>query len=254
MLETYIKKRREKKSLLLMAHLVIGYPSLEDNRIMLEKMAEADVDIVELQFPFSEPVADGPLFVQANQAALDSGITVDQCLEFMKESSEKYDFPCLMMGYYNTVFVRGEETFCKELKECGAKGYIVPDAPIAKDESLYKHAKAYSLDPILIITPNTSLERKKEIASCSEGFVYCVARKGVTGQKTDFGETLKAYLSEVKKATHLPIALGFGVKSKEDFDALRGVADIAVLGTEALRRYKEDGIEKYLELLKFHLD
>ena len=98
-LQAYIAERKEQKDLLVMAHVVCGYPSFEDNMQELEIMAEAGVDLVELQFPFSEPSADGPLFVKANEQSLKSGTTVDQCFEFMAQASAKFPFKILMMGY-----------------------------------------------------------------------------------------------------------------------------------------------------------
>lgn len=253
MLEDYLNKRKQKKSLLLMAHLVIGYPSIEDNYKMLDAMAECDTDIVELQFPFSEPMADGPLFVQANHKALESHITIDQCFEFMSKVTKRYDFPVLMMGYYNTVYVRGEERFCKDLKNAGGSGFIVPDLPLSESKLLFSCAKDNEIDPILIITPNSDLERKKVLSDASKGFVYCVARKGVTGLKTEFDKDFHDYIEDVRSVCSKPVALGFGVKSKEDFDSIRGVADIAVLGTAALKAYEEGGVKAFSELLRSHL-
>ena len=124
-LQAYIAERKEQKDLLVMAHVVCGYPSFEDNMQELEIMAEAGVDLVELQFPFSEPSADGPLFVKANEQSLKSGTTVDQCFEFMAQASAKFPFKILMMGYYNTAFRMGEATFVERIKEAKAiKSYL----------------------------------------------------------------------------------------------------------------------------------
>ena len=106
-LQAYIEKRKKDKELLVMAHVVCGYPSFSDNMKELEIMSATGVDIVELQFPFSEPSADGPLFVKANEESLKSGTTVDQCFDFMKQVTERFSFKVLMMGYYNTAFRMG---------------------------------------------------------------------------------------------------------------------------------------------------
>ena len=135
-LESYIAERKQHKDLLVMAHVVCGYPSFEANMQELEIMHEAGVDLVELQFPFSEPSADGPLFVHANEQSLKSGTTVDQCFDFMKLVSERFSFKVLMMGYYNTVFKMGEEVFVQRLKEAGGVGYIVPDLPLEESARL----------------------------------------------------------------------------------------------------------------------
>ena len=103
-LATYIRERRQEKELLIMAHVVCGYPSFEENMQALEIMEQAGVDLVELQFPFSEPSADGPIFVRANEESLKSGTTIDQCFDFMRAVTSRFTFKVLMMGYYNTVF------------------------------------------------------------------------------------------------------------------------------------------------------
>jgi len=252
MLEQLLKERKALKPLLMMNHLVIGYPSLEENWSMLETMVAAGSDMVELQFPFSEPIADGPLFVEANQVALDNGITMEDCFLFMQKATQAFDIPFLMMGYYNVVFVMGEEEFCRRLAAVGAKGMIVPDLPIEESENFFKHAAHYHLSPILIVTPNSTPERIAEITKQSRGFVYCVARKGVTGLSTSFDEGLMTYLETVRATTDLPIALGFGVQSHEDLNFLIGKVDMAIIGTAALKAYKAGGLEALRELLSWH--
>ena len=177
MLSDILKAKKAEKPLLMMNHLVIGYPSLEDNWKMLEVMSECGSDIVELQFPFSEPVADGPLFVKANQAALDSGITLKDCFEFMEKACKTFDIPFLMMGYYNTVFVMGEGAFCEKLKEVGAKGMIVPDLPIEESDTFFSEAEKNDLSPVLIVTPNAKDERIAEVTSHSKGLFTALLEK-----------------------------------------------------------------------------
>ena len=116
-LQSYIAERKRGKDILVTAHVVCGYPSFEENMQELEIMAEAGVDLVELQFPFSEPSADGPLFVHANEESLKAGTTIDQCFKFMAEVSARFPFKVLMMGYYNTAFKMGEERFVERVKK-----------------------------------------------------------------------------------------------------------------------------------------
>lgn len=249
MLKAYLAEQAEKKGLLLMTHMVLGYPSFEDNWSMLEVMEEVGADVVELQFPFSEPVADGPVFVAANQASLDAGTTVEQCFDFMKRASERFSMPLLMMGYYNTAYSMGESNFLKTLKDCGGRGTIIPDLPLEYSEAFLAEAQALSLDVVQIITPNSSLERKKVVAEASMGFIYCVARKGVTGKDTDFDAQIDQYISDVKSVSDLPLALGFGVKSHKDLVALEGKVDMAIIGTAGLQAWLSGGKEALRELL-----
>ena len=226
-----------------MAHVVCGYPSFEDNMQELEIMAEAGVDLVELQFPFSEPSADGPLFVNANEQSLKSGTTVDQCFEFMKQASERFPFQLLMMGYYNTVFKMGEETFIKRLKEAGGVGYILPDLPVEESANLHRISEEAGVEPIILMTPTSSDKRLAKLGEASRGLVYVVARKGVTGSKTNMGDDVLALIERCRQHTDVPIGVGFGISSKEDMDFLRGNADMAIVGTAALKIWEHSGAE-----------
>jgi len=252
-LETFCRETAQEKDLMLMTHVVCGYPSFEENWRMLELMDENGADIVELQFPFSEPSADGPLFVKANQAAVDAGVTVHDCLEFMKKASERFSFKILMMGYLNTAWKMGYEKFTDALVEAGATGFILPDLPVEECEELHALAETKGLAPIMLMTPTTPTERLHKIAATAKGLIYVVARKGVTGTKTQMSTELEDFLSRCKEATDLPLAVGFGVSSKEDTDFLKGKADMAIVGTASLRAWEnggEDELETFLKNLK----
>lgn len=242
MLEEYLRKRLEQSDILLMTHIVLGYPSFDDSLRAVESMVDAGVDLMELQIPFSEPIADGPVILHANQRSLQAGSTVDRCLRFSEEVARRFDIPFLVMSYYNILFKRGVREFADGLAYGGLRGAIVPDLPPEEAETYLSAMADAKLDPVFIFSPNTSDARMRKIAEHARGFVYCVARKGVTGAETDFSASLDAYLARCRAATDLPLALGFGVKSREDVDALRGKADIAVVGTQTLRVMDEQGV------------
>jgi tryptophan synthase alpha chain len=145
------------------------------------------------------------------------------------------------MTYYNVVFKRGEERFFAETREAGICGAIVPDIPPEEGESFMAAATANNIDPIFILAPTSSSERINYLARFGRGFFYCVARKGVTGAKTDFSSELNEFLDRCRGATQLPLALGFGVSSKEDVQFLRGKVEIAVVGSQAIRLLNTNG-------------
>lgn len=242
-LQTYITERKKDKDLLVMAHVVCGYPSFEDNMKELEIMSEAGVDLVELHFPFSEPSADGPLFVRANEASLKSGTTIDQCFEFMHQASQRFPFKILMMGYYNTAFKMGEETFVKRIKEAGGVGYILPDLPVEEFANLHRLSEQEGIEPIVLMTPTSTDGRLAKLGAASRGMVYVVARKGVTGSKTTMGDDVLSLIARCRQHTELPIGVGFGVSCKADMDFLRGTADLAIVGTAALKTWEASGAE-----------
>lgn len=241
MLEAEIRKRREQRDVLLMTHIVVGYPNLDTSLALVEAMVEAGVDLMELQIPFSEPIADGPVILHANQRALETGIRVEQSFEFAERVARRFDIPFLFMSYYNVVFKYGVSAFIQRCKSCGVRGLIVPDLPPEEADEYLTAMREAELAPIFIYSPNTPDARMHEIAKSARGFVYCVARKGVTGQATDFGAELDDYLARARAATALPLAVGFGVQSRADVDFLRGKADIAVVGSESLRVLDRDG-------------
>lgn len=242
MLESYLRERLDDKDILLMTHIVLGYPSFDESLRIIETMVEAGVDLIELQIPFSEPSADGPVIVRANQMALEGGATVEDCLNIAERVAHNFEIPFLIMSYYNIPFRYGPERFVSVMANCGIRGAIIPDLPPEEGREYLNAMKEHDLSPILIFSPTTSLERMRYIAAFGSGFIYCVARKGVTGQDTDFSQELAAYLARCREATPVPLALGFGIKDSADIAFLKGKADIAVIGTQTIRIMEKGGI------------
>jgi tryptophan synthase alpha chain len=250
MLESYLKKRLEEKEILLMTHIVLGYPTFDDSLRIIEKMVKAGVDLMELQIPFSEPIADGPVILHANQRSLAAGATVKKCFEFAQKVAQSFDIPFLFMSYYNILFKYGVNSFAAKVKEIGLKGAIVPDLPPEEGKEYLKAMEDNSLAPIFIFSPTTPEERMRYLSSFGKGFIYCVARKGVTGKETEFSGQLDKYLAQCRTATDLPIALGFGVKDKKDIDFLKGKADIAVIGSQTIRLMDQKGVDAVEDFIK----
>jgi len=242
MLETYLRRQREKKDILLMTHIVVGYPSFEASFEIVKAMVAAGVDLMELQIPFSEPIADGPVILRANQEVLGRGARVRQSLAFAERVTAAFDIPFLFMTYCNIVFKYGVADFAAEMARIGMAGAIVADLPPEEGQAYLTAMQAHQLAPIFIFSPTTGQERMRMLAGHGRGFIYCVARKGVTGQQTAFSQELEGYLARCRQATDLPLALGFGVKDRADIDFLRGKVDIAVIGTETIRLVDQHGV------------
>ncbi len=249
-LEAYLRNRLAEKEILLMTHIVLGYPSFEASLKIIDTMAAAGVDLMELQIPFSEPTADGPVIAHANQKALENGATVEDCLSYADKAVSKFDIPFLIMTYYNVPYKYGLDRFVTQLADSGLQGTIIPDIPPEEGREYLAAMQQQNLAPILIYSPTTSLERMRYIADFAAGFIYCVASKGVTGQDTTFSKDLEAYLNQCRQGTRLPLALGFGIKEKSDIDFLKGKADIAVIGSQTIRVMEEKGIEAVGEFIR----
>lgn len=249
-LENYLRERQQSKKLLVMTHVVCGYPSFEENWKELEIMAEYDVDVVELQFPFSEPSADGPLFVRANELALKNGVRPEDCFAFMARVASHFPFKVLMMGYYNTAFKMGEAQFLHKLQASGGCGYILPDLPVEEAGELHELSYSADLSPVVLMTPTSSDKRLQKLGSAARGMVYAVARRGVTGTKTDMGQELDDFLGRCRQFTNLPVGVGFGVSTRADMEFLKGRADMAIIGTAALQAWedgKEEGLRNFFD-------
>ncbi len=240
-LKNDIRSALTDKKILLMTHIVLGYPSFEANRETIKQMVENGVDLIELQIPFSEPVADGPIILKASQDAIASGVKVRDCLDFAAEITATYPIPFLFMTYYNILFKFGLAEFFAKAKRTGIKGFIIPDLPPEEGEQYLELARKYQIAPVLIFAPTSTDQRMRFLSSQGEGFIYCVARKGVTGRKSELNEEFDSYMGRCRQATDLPIAVGFGISSKEDVELLTGKADIAVIGTATIKLVAANG-------------
>ncbi|MBM9612668.1 tryptophan synthase subunit alpha [Desulfobulbus rhabdoformis] len=243
-LATELTTRLETKPILLMTHLVVGYPSLDANRDVIAQMAANGVDCIELQIPFSEPTADGPVILKANQQSLNNGTSVEDCFRLGQEMAAAFPLVrFLFMTYYNIVFKYGEEAFLQRTKDIGFCGTIVADLPPEEGETYLATSEQLGLAPIQFFTPTSTDERMHEVAALAKGFIYCVARRGVTGKQTTFDDTLGSYLARCKEASTVPLAVGFGISNRDDVAMLQGKADMAVIGTATIKLVDAEGPE-----------
>lgn len=255
-IDKQLKKIKEEGRLGLMTHIVVGYPDLQRSLELIKVMAEVGVDFIELQIPFSDPMADGPTIMQANKKALDQGVATADAMEFMRKASDQVDIPLLFMGYYNLVFNYGVERFCADASVNGASGLIFPDIPLDEEsyEDYLKYTGENNLYPIRLLSPASTEERIKLNADIAKGLIYFVGRKGITGSKNELDPNLAQNLEVVKKHIDIPIAVGFGISTPEHINQLKGHAEIAVVGSAVINEYRESGynlriVRQYLEKL-----
>jgi tryptophan synthase alpha chain len=241
-LEANLKERLRHKPILLMTHLVLGYPSVEVNREVIRHMAENGVDCIELQIPFSEPIADGPVILKAGQKSLAHGTRVEDCLRFGQEMAKTWSqVHFLFMSYYNILYQYGERAFLERCRDIGFCGNIIADLPPEEGANYIATSRELGLSPIPFFTPTSTSARLQEMATHGEGFVYCVARRGVTGKHTEIDASLSDYLARCRRATSLPLAVGFGISSRDDVRGLTGKADMAVIGTATIKLVDAQG-------------
>jgi tryptophan synthase alpha subunit len=227
---------KNEKRMGLMTHVIVGYPSIQETIEIVKAMAQAGVDFVELQIPFSDPLADGPTIMRACEESLANGTKVKDAFAVMKELSSQVAVPLLFMSYYNIVFRYGVEKFCRDAKKAGASGLIVPDIPLDEEpyEHFYQYAKKYDLHTIQVVSPASTESRLKKNGAIARGFVYCTARQGITGARKDLDPQVRSYLKNVKRFFSIPVAVGFGISKKEHIASLRNEADIATIGSAVI--------------------
>ncbi len=245
----YIQDKLKTKKLTLMTHLIAGYPSFDDNWRALEIMIKRGVDLVEIQMPFSEPMADGPLFVKANQESLKNGTNWDRYFKFFAKAASTFDIPFLFMGYYNSVYLMGEDRFLERLTQVGGKGFIIPDLALPDGTPFFRKALQIELAPIMIIAPNTTPSRLEEIIFQAGGFLYLMARRGVTGNLTEFDTDFEKIVTNCRQLTHLPLGVGFGLSTVDQLKFLVGKVELAIIGSAILKSWMAGGERALDELL-----
>lgn len=258
-LEIKLKKIKKTKKIGLMTHLVVGYPTLEKTAELAKLMAQKGADIIELQIPFSDPLADGPTIMRACKKSLDNGTKVKDAFKLMHSLSSQIDIPFLFMTYFNIVFRYSVEKFCQDAKAVGASGLIVPDMPIDQEtqEHFFYFCRKYRLHNIQVVSPVSTDVRLEKNAQIASGFIYCAARQGVTGAKSKLDPKLGLYLEKVKQFFTIPVASGFGIAKRKHIGKLASYADIAVVGSAIIdvvsrsnsKNFKAN-VESFLDDLK----
>jgi len=238
-----IAKRFEKLKADKRAGLVIyisaGDPNAEVGYEILKGLPAAGADLIELGMPFTDPMADGPSIQVAGQRALKAGITVDATFDMVRRfRTGDNDTPILLMGYYNLVYQRGAERFCKEAAAAGVDGFILVDLPPEEADELKPHALAHGLDTVLLTAPTTDDKRLPAVLKFSSGFVYFVSVLGITGTKSATEDAVRAHVERIKRHTKLPVGVGFGIKTPEQAAAVARHADAAVVGSAVVDRVK----------------
>lgn len=237
-----------------MTHVVAGFPSVEKSQKIVEMMDAQGADVIEIQIPFSDPVADGPTMMRCNELSLERDFVVNNAFEMAKNLTQKISAPLLFMTYYNIVFQRGVEKFCKEAKNAGIAGVIVPDMPIdeEKNEGFLAACKKNNLAWIPVVSPITDEKRIQELVKYADGFWYVVSRAGVTGTQETFSHAAEKQIQWIRRYSDLPVALAFGVSKKEHLEAIGKDANMAVIGSAIQNIFlqEENGFQENLEEAK----
>jgi len=239
-IEKKFKDLRKENKKAFIAFITAGYPSLAVTEKLILEFSKIGVDIIELGVPFSDPMADGPVIQESSQAALDKNVHLIDILKLVKKVRKKTRLPIALMTYYNPVFCFGEEKFTRAASSCGVDGVIIPDLPPDEGRPFMRLANKHNLDVICFIAPTTSVRRTRYIAGQARGFIYYICLTGVTGERKKLPLDLKGHIRLIKRLTHKPVCVGFGVSSAAQVKQIGKIADGVIVGSAIVKKIKEN--------------
>lgn len=216
------------------AFLTCGDPDLDTTERLIQSIAEAGADVIELGIPFSDPTAEGPVIQAANLRALSNGVTTDQIFTMVRRVRKTVSTPLVFMTYANVVFTYGTERFLKTAAEIGMDGLILPDVPFEEKEEFEPVCKQYGMDFISFVSP-TSHDRVRQIAKQATGFLYCVSSLGVTGVRSELSSGIGEITELVREVTDTPVAIGFGISTPEQAEKMAAISDGVIVGSAIVR-------------------
>ena len=245
-----------KEGKVLSIYFTAGYPDLDDTEKIILELDKNGVDLIEIGIPFSDPLADGPTIQASGQKALENGMTLELLLQQLEDIRRKTEIPLVLMGYLNSIIQFGEERFCQKCEEIGIDGVILPDLPLEFYQEKYKTLfDQYNLNNILLISPQTSEERIREIDAYSSGFVYLVSSNSITGSNKNLS-LQNDYFERVQKMNlSNPKMVGFGIHDAQSFDHATELTEGAIIGSAFIKSLSdraniETNIEKFVKSIQ----
>jgi len=233
--DTFEQLKKDGKKALI-CYLMANDPDTEATLKAVRAVREAGTDMIELGFPFSDPLAEGPTIQAAAHRALETPFTFEDYFALVRRIREEDSGPLLLMTYYNVVLRYGLEHFAKDAQAAGLDGIIIPDLPLEEAAEIEALLQGTDIDCVLLAAPTTPLDRITSLAENSSGFLYYVSRTGITGARDDLAVDLLDRLEAVVKACSLPLAVGFGVSKVEHAKAIMNHADGVVIGSALINR------------------
>jgi len=246
-------RARKKKAFI--PFVTAGDPDLDTTVQAIQELARRGASLIEVGFPYSDPIADGSVIQASYTRALDRGIKVEQifrAIEKLRQSADwqKIAVPLVAMVSYSLVHHRGPERFIAQAKECGFSGAILPDLPVEEAEELAGFASTQDFKLIQLVTPTTPSERATRIAKSTTGFLYCVSVVGITGERGSLPPQLHDQLRWLRTQTDLPLCVGFGISTPEHVHLLKDSADGIIVGSALVRRLAEIGKRPANDVIK----
>lgn len=234
-IEQTFSNLRAARQMAFMPFVTAGDPDMDVTCDLIRELASRGVDLIEVGFPYSDPIADGPVIQSSYTRALLKKLTVPEIFRGIARLDTANLPPLVAMVSYAIIFRIGTETFLKQAQEAGFSGFIVPDLPGDEAADMHAAVTGMGMDLIQLVAPTTPPERVRQIVRHSSGFVYCIAVAGTTGVRESLAAPLVEQLTWLKKETSLPLAVGFGLSKPEQLGPIRGLADGAIVGSAIVR-------------------
>ena len=239
--------RAAEKRPALIAYITAGDPSPDRTPALVAALERGGVDLVELGVPFSDPIADGPVIQAASERALSAGTTVPLVLEIAEQIRRHSEMPLLLFSYLNPILRYGVEALAQEAVRNGIDGILLTDLTVEEADSTVALVKEAGLDTVFLASPTSPQRRLELVARYSSGFVYLVSRAGVTGEREELSESVGPLIANMRKATTLPLAVGFGISTPAQAAQVGGLADGVVLGSAFVRIIEQNRSSPDLE-------
>lgn len=215
----------------LVAYVTCGDPSLKATQEIILAAIQAGAGIIELGVPFSDPVADGPVIQRASERALRQGATLEKVLRLAAEVRRQSQAGLIMFSYLNPILRMGISRFCAAAEEAGVDGVLITDLPVEEADDYLREMRSCKLATVFLAAPTSTEERLRRVAGASRGFVYAVSRTGVTGARQQLATDANTLVRRLRRHTKLPIAVGFGISTAEQFQAAGKFAEGVVVGS-----------------------
>lgn len=237
---------------LLSIYFTAGYPDLNDTVNIIETLEKNGVDMIEIGLPFSDPLADGPTIQESSTKALENGMTTKLLFEQLAAIRKTVQIPLLIMGYLNPMLQFGIENFCQQCAETGIDGLIIPDLPLEVYQQEYQAIfEKYDLKNIFLITPQTSVERIRQIDAISDSFIYMVSTASVTGSQSGFGNEQIDYFERIANMNlKNPQIIGFGISDHQTFKQATQYQKGAIIGSAFIKNLNTNGINSIGDFVK----
>ena len=230
-IEKAFNRAREEERAAFVGYLCAGDPDFETSIRACRALLESGVDILELGVPFSDPLADGMTNQLAAQRALESGINSERVLSLVREIRKFSEVPIVFYTYYNLVFAQGSAGYIKNLKAAGVDGLLTLDLPPEEATEYLAFCETAGVKTVFIVAPTTPENRLETICKAASGFIYYVSREGVTGERAQLSDGIKARVDVIRKYTELPIVVGFGISNADHVHTVAQAADGVVVGS-----------------------